>query len=127
MSSGIISREGYYKSGDTFEIPSSGIRANFSGLITNGTKTISIMISLPKMLHNISSVTVSSCAGGLRGTSGYIDGTTDSTNLLNNYTITASKVLPCYIQLNIAKSSAFTNVSNNTPVNFNGFLTLQFS
>ena len=87
-----------------------------AGLVTTSTTTVYFTISLPKKLDNVTSVTVNALTGGLRGISGYVNGTNDSTNLKNNYTVTAQILDARNLKVQIAKSSAMTNTTNNTPV-----------
>lgn len=81
----------------------------------------------PKLLDNIIGATVTSLSGGLRGAKGYLDGMSDATNLKSAYTVTVEFTGQRSMRLKIVKSSAFSNVDNNTPVNapLTGVITLQ--
>lgn len=113
----------FHKSGDV--IPLSNYTA--VGFVTGGTKTIYLDIETPKLLTNITGATVTSLAGGLRGIKGYIDGTSDTTNLKTTYTLTLTITGPTSMRLAVAKSTEYTNVDNNTPVcaPLTGSITLQ--
>lgn len=90
-----------------------------SGYITSSSKSIIIGITVGKSLENISSISVNDCVGALRTASGgYVNGTSYDTNWLNQtgVTVTASKCDNYHINLSFASSSAYTNITNNTPV-----------
>lgn len=86
------------------------------GLVTAGTQTVYFTLILPKRLDNVSSFTVDALTGGIRGISGYVDGTSDSSNLMTGRTVTGTIMDSQTIRINITKSSALSNVSNNTPI-----------
>ena len=113
----------YHKPGDSITLDS----YTASGFVTGGTLSVYLNIETPKMLDNITSFSFTSLTGGLRGIKGYLDGTSDSTNLKSTYTLSASKTGSKSIRIQIKKNSAFTNVDNNTPVcaPLTGTITLQ--
>ncbi len=98
-----------------------------NGYVTNSTARIYIGIPVPKSMENISTVTVTAMTGALRGGSGAIDSTGTSTDLYSNYTVTAVKSTDNMIRVYILKSSAFSNVTNNSPVSFAGSISLKFT
>lgn len=114
-----------YKSGDSVNLPMFTI----AGLITNATKDLYFSFILPKSLANISSVSVTSFNAELRGISGYLNSQSGYIQYvgLSGYTITATKQNENVVEILVAKSSAFTNVTNNTPVVAKVSLVLNFS
>ena len=100
-----------------------------SGFITGSTKSIEASFVVPKSMENISTVTITALTGVIRGASGYVDGITSTANLLaQGYTITASKKSNNIVRITITKSSAFTNITNNTPLAINcDTLTIKFT
>lgn len=116
----------FYKSGDTLSITS---YTDLNGFITSSATSVSFSLYTPKNLANITSITVTSFTGTLRGISGYLNKQTTAKNWLSdsNYTITATKMSDNMIRIVCDKSSAFTNVTNNTPVSYYGTVGLSFS
>lgn len=98
-----------------------------NGFITSGTKRATVVLQVPKSLENISTVTITAMSGSIRGISGYVDSTTDATNLKTTYTCTASKESDNAILIVIDKSTAFTNATNNTPATVYATITLKFT
>ena len=108
--------EHYYSAGDSFATAAGAV---YSGVVTSSSKRLWVTVPVDKSMENITTITVTRMAGGVRTTSGnYLDGGSDSTQWLTNsaYTITASKVTDRLVKVVVDKSSAFTNVTNNTPV-----------
>lgn len=105
----------YFQVGDTYNKTYPGVLP-CAGLITTSTTTVFFTVTLPKRLDNISAVTVDALIGGMRGVSGYVNGTSDSSNLKSGYTVSALIMDEQTIRIQITKSSAMTNVTNNTPV-----------
>lgn len=120
-----------YAAGDTFSIAGSSVRfPPLQGYITSSTTQVHLGVYVPKSLANISTVTVTALQGGIRTTAGgYLDGGSDSSNWIgSSYTVVANKVSDNFVGIMITKSSAFTNVTNNTPVTLAlRQLTLSFS
>ena len=103
------------KSGQTVTL--SGVIA--TGFISNSTKTITVILPLSVNVNEISTVVVDSMKGVFRGGSGYVDSITNQSTQwvgMSGITISPSKRDYVGVFLNITKSSAFTNVSNNTPI-----------
>lgn len=114
-----------YKTGDSVELPYFTI----AGLITNATKDLYFSFILPKSLANITTISVSSFNAELRGISGYLNSSSGYTQYvgLSGYTLTATKRNENVVEILLAKSSAFSNVSNNTPIVAKVSLILTFS
>lgn len=116
----------YYAPGETY---STSAEMVISGYITNGVRNIHLGLWLPKSLEKISSISITSLVGSLRGINGYINGWSGSTNILtqSGITITAARTTPNGIHINIGKSADFTNAASNTPVSLSAKITLSFS
>ena len=105
-----------YHNGDTYV--NSGYFTS-TGYITNGQREITFTITLPKLLTNITSVTVNKLQGLLRGVGGYINGSSDIDYVrASGYTINTYIGAPNAVTIMILKSSAHSGSTNNTPVNF---------
>ena len=120
-----LENEIFYKSGDTY---SAGY-ISLSGHVTTGTTGVAITLFLPKRLDNITSITINTLKMEARGIKGYLNSNAGSYDFLNdsNYTVNVTKRASNAIAIFIKKSSAFTNVDNNTPVNFTGEISLTFN
>ena len=115
----------FYSSGDTLTHNS---YVPYAGMITTSSKWVVFSVPLPKSMANISSVTVTSLVGSMRGVSGYLDGTTDETNLLSmGYTVSTTISDDRMLRILLSKTSAFTNATNNTPVTVYAKVGLSFS
>ena len=115
----------YYKSGDTITF----LYVSLAGFITSSTKEVTFTVYLPKSLSNITSLSVSSFNAELRGTEGYLNSSSGYTQYvgLSGYTINASASGDNSINIRLAKSTAFTNVPNNTPVTASAVITINLS
>lgn len=116
----------YYAPGETY---STSVEMMISGYITNGVRNIHLGLWLPKSLEKISSISVTSLVGSVRGVNGYINGWNGSTNILtqSGITITAARTTPNGIHINIGSSTDLTNATANTPVSLSAKITLSFS
>ena len=121
-----------YEPGDTFEIGATNLI--MPGIISSSTTTIWFTLYTDKSLANITSISCTKLHGAIRSSSGYINSYSTNAGVMNyaatsGYTVTASKVSNYAVCIVLTKSSAFTNVSNNTPVAFmcNQGNTLAFS
>ena len=121
-----------YEPGDTFEIGATNLI--MPGIISSSTTTIWFTLYTDKSLANITSISCTKLHGAIRSSSGYINSYSTNAGVMNyaatsGYTVTASKVSNYAVCIVLTKSSAFTNVSNNTPVAFmcNQGITLAFS
>lgn len=109
-----VTNEIYYKNGDTYTV-SAGI---LMGHITSAYKAIRLALTVPKSLANITSVTVNTMTGTMRGNKGYLDSNSSDRNWLNLGTVTANIVAPNMLRINIDTTNAISNVDLNTPVEF---------
>jgi len=115
-----------YKASDTYSNVSGNMTVLF-GMITNGAKNISLICHVPKSMANVTP-SLTYLAGGLRGSGGMIENTSDSgVWTLTNYTVTCEKVDNYTVRIDIAKATAFTNATNNSTLSLKGRLTLTFS
>jgi len=107
----------FYKPGDKLSIDGTGTGgAPFTGYVTASTTTIRFMVPTGKSLANITTITCNVCTGGIRGISGYVDGSRDNTDWTSGYTITCTKAADKIVQVEVKKSSAFSGTTNNTPI-----------
>lgn len=124
-----FNRDLYFQPGDKFECDNEVI---LSGFITSGTTSVSVSFPSPKRLDNITSITCQSFKGEARGIKGYLNGEAGSIEYVgrNGYRVSIIKSNNNIIIVKITKSSAWTNVDNNTPVVFiigTGSLKLTFN
>lgn len=95
------------------------------GFVTSNTTTLHLIFQLPKRIsRNIQSIASAKLA--VRGISGYVDIFTSTGTErcgTSGYTFTADMRTPFSIEMYIAKTSAMTNITNNTPVTVVGNLT----
>ena len=102
----------YYKDGDKYTVENT---LCINGCITNSTKQVIVSLPLPKSLKNINSITVDVYKPVLRGNKGYLNsnsGAQDFSSIATAYIVDDRT-----INISINRSTAFTNVDNNTPVN----------
>lgn len=89
-----------------------------TGYISSGQKELTFTIIVPKLLTNITSVTVNKLSCLLRGIAGYVNG---SSNIdyasTSGYTINTYIGAPNAVTISIIKSSAYSSSTNNTVVN----------
>ena len=104
----------YYKSGDTLTI-SNGI---IMGHITSAYKALRFGLVVPKLLTNITTVTVSTMTGAMRGNLGYLDSNSSDRSWTALGTVTANIASPNMVRINVDTTNAITNVDLNTPVEF---------
>lgn len=117
----------YYKANDTVEVGiSAGTHYITGGYITGGTQTVGFTIITPKRLDNITTISFDNLELALRGISGYLNSQSGTVDYLNasNYTENAVITGSNAITINLVKSSAFTNTTNNTPVIVSGHIKL---
>lgn len=121
----------FYKVGDVIEIGNAGTPGLYvaNGYISGGTQSIFVTLVTPKRLDNITSITIDSINVEARGTSGYLNSQAGYVEYVgkSGYTITAWKSSNNTITIRLQKSSAFTNVTNNTPVVLDGYFKLTLS
>lgn len=117
----------FYAAGDTY---SSSGAIPFIGFVTGSTKTITFSVPLPRSFAKFANPTVeiTGLTGAIRGISGYVDNTTNETNLLaQGYTVTAAVADEKTIRITMTTSSTFANAVNNTPVVVFASVGLRFS
>lgn len=121
----------FYKAGDVIEIGNAGTPGLYvaNGYISGGTQSLFVILVTPKRLDNITSITIDSINVEARGTSGYLNSQSGFVEYVgkDNYTIPAWKSSNNTITIRLQKSSAFTNVTNNTPVVLAGYFKLTLS
>lgn len=100
-----------------------------NGYVSTSTTEVWLTVSTPLSMENISTVTVTSLNGVMRGINGYLNNVASNTNFAtaSGYTVTATKQSNHEARVVIKKSSAYTNVDNNTPVSYAGAITLKFT
>lgn len=124
MATSKINLENLYRIGDSITTG-----APLNGLITSSTKSCIFTLFLDKPLDpSVSTFTITNLKGALRGVSGYVDGTSNSTDLLSTYSCYISKSTPSQLKIYVDSDTTMTNVTNNTPVClYGGTLTVTFS
>lgn len=124
-----FNRDLYFQPGDKFECDNEVI---LSGFITSGTTGVRLSFPSPKRLDNITSITCQSLKCEARGVKGYLNSQAGTIEYVgrSGYTVSINKSNNNIINILIVKSSAWTNVDNNTPVVFisaSGSLKLTFN
>lgn len=116
----------YYKSGDKF---GASFPITISGLITSSSKRIIITLPVPKRLDNITTITCTSYNAELRCNNGYVNSASGYKEYASDseYSIVCSKAEKNMIEIYLNKSSAFTNIENNTLVVVRGYFNFDFS
>lgn len=116
----------YYRPGDTYA--NTGYHV-IGGAISSSTKGVFFTITLPKRLNYINSVTCKSCIVSLRGVNGYLNSRSGQNEYVGDsaYSITCEISSENTVYVSLVKTSAFTNVSNNTPVSITGHFVLEFN
>lgn len=113
-----LKNELYYKSGDSYKTIEQAIYCG--GTVTGGTKSLNFNIPLPKSLKNVSVVKIKSMLLLVRTTAGaYLNeasagieyGKTTGITY-NTFIVSDNSVL-----IQLVSDSAYTKVTNNTPVN----------
>lgn len=103
----------FYKTGDVYTTTNT---IYIPAQITGGTATINFCIPMPKRCDNLSSATINTLSVVGRGTSGYLNNSSSYINMIGgSYTITTAFEQNMLL-VQITKSSAFTNITNNTPL-----------
>jgi hypothetical protein len=119
----------FYRPGDTFVCDYDTI---MNGYITSGTKNVRVSLPVPKRLDNISSITVESLNVEGRCNKGYLNNQSGDVEYVgkSDYTVEANKSNNNVVNILISKSSAWSNVDNNTLVSlvaYTGNLKLIFN
>lgn len=114
-----------YAANDTF----SNSYVIAGGYVTTGATEIWFTVQVPKSMENISTITVTSLNGLLRGINGYLNNNSTVMNYATSseYSITTYKQSNTEVRIILKKSTAFTNATNNTPTMYAGNITLKFT
>lgn len=104
-----------YNSGATTTIGT----AILHGYVTNNSKQLFLTINLGASTQYTPNISFTEFTGVIRGISGYLDNNNTARNLLASPFSVSNIYRPTYYELTaiIDKNAAFTNVTNNTPVN----------
>ncbi len=106
------------------------------GLVTGSTKYLRFTLPLPREIDSMDDVEITSCYAELRGDKGYVNsesgfheyvgrsGYTVAPVLTSDSTINGNHKMK-YIVFEILKTTAYTNITNNTPATFWGNITLK--
>ena len=105
----------YYKNGDKFITRNN---FNVTGYVTSSGKFIGFMIAVPKLLTNITSITINKMAVIFRGIGGYVNGNAyiDYSNT-SGYSVLAAISEDNQLYIGINATNAYSSVNNNTPIN----------
>lgn len=126
-----IDGEMFYKPGDQISIGGNTASSLYvtAGYISGSTQSVFVTLVTPKRLDNITSITINSINVEARGTSGYLNSQAGYVEYVgkSGYTITAWVSSLNTITIKITKSSAFTNVNNNTPITLDGYFAFTLS
>lgn len=126
-----IDGEMFYKSGDIVELGSNMFPGTFTanGYISSRTSAVYVTLVTPKRLDNINSITIDSINVEARGISGYLNSQNGYIEYVgaSGYTLNAWISSLNTITIKIIKSSAFTNVNNNTPIVLTGYFKFTLS
>lgn len=101
-----------------------------AGHVTSSTTKIQFNVQLPKKMANISTITITAGTILVRGISGYVQDSYNTPIALtgSTYTVSTVKRNDNTLYIEVAKSSAFSNVTNNTPVSvYTSGLKLKFT
>ena len=116
-----------YKNGDSYVTSAPMILSGYSGYAN---RNAYFTLQLPKSIEDITSIAVAQFTGAVRGTNAYLNGSTDSYDWLtgsNVTSVTATKVSNNAVRIQIVTSSGMSGAVVNTPVVFNGNITLTFA
>lgn len=102
----------YYKSGDTYEI---GSQLYAGGVLTGSAKTIQFSIFLPKLLDNISNITINSINITARGINGYLLNSQNLSDLTSAGVLSVVSIENNCASIQYTSNEAF-NTTNNTAV-----------
>ncbi len=105
-----------YKNGDVYAI--SGATPLY-GYVTENTTRLMFTIITPRRMRagSISRITINSLSAVLRGCNGYLDSNNSSRNLIASpFSAETLRLSENMVRFAVTKSSAFTNVQNNTPI-----------
>lgn len=121
----------FYKANDLVEMGElSGNKIYLApGTITGSGTTVLFTLQVGKRLDNVSTVSVNNVQVVMRGINGNLNSTSSYTEYVgaSGYTVAADISSPTSITIRITKSSAFTNITNNTPVIILGYFRFTLS
>lgn len=87
------------------------------GYITNNSKQLMLLLPIGLHTYGVHSVTIKALSGVLRGSNGYLDNNNEVRNLIASpFSTKVYFKHSGLLHLIVDKTSAFTNVTNNTPV-----------
>lgn len=116
-----------YRNGDSYVTSAPMILSGYSGYAN---RNVYFTLQLPKSIENITAITVTRFTGAVRGINAYLNESTDSYDWLtgsNVTSVTATKVSNNAVRIQIVTSSGMSGAAVNTPVTFNGNITLTFA
>ena len=114
----------FYRAGDTMTMSA---RFYCNATITSATRDVVFCVPVNKSMLFVQPTLTSIAFTGRTTTGGYLNNSTsDITNSTSGYTFTLAKTGDYFVRITCNKSSAFTNVSNNTPVAINVIYTFTF-
>ena len=108
-----VYNETFYNPGDTYS--QSGFIC--PGHITGGSQSVVFTLPLPKSTTNITTASVDTLTGRIRGVGGYINGSSTVNYKSSSYTVSNS-LKDNIISISIQASSALSGATNNTPIAF---------
>ena len=120
----------YYQSGEvTLGGLTWGTALLLRGHITSESKSVILQGQVPKSLMNINNITPKSLKFETRGIKGYINDQSGFIEYVgkSGYECIAHKINDYTIEIIITKSTAYTNISNNTPLTAYGEVKLELS
>lgn len=121
----------FYKTNDTLELGSTDPNNDYilPAYISAGAKEIYALIVTPKRLNNINSIVVNNATLKGRGASGYLNNSGDYLDYVQDsaYNVSAQTSSDNTILIRIVKSTAFTNITNNTPLILDGYISFTFN
>ena len=117
-----------YSGGDSEQIGTASTRIMMNGFLTGGMTSVYLTLTTPLLTSDVTRVSVSAMTGRLRGIQGPLNNMTEDVNFYSSsaYTISAYICARNAVSVVLVKNSEFTNAVNNTPINFHGFITLNF-
>ena len=106
----------FYKDGDTATLTN---MIPIPGYITTNSTEMRFNVTVGKSLKNVSTVTVNSMYGLLRGVAGYVEGNSNQEWVgKTGVTISANIIDYHSVKVSVNSSSALSNATNNSPVIF---------
>lgn len=126
-----ILNELFYKPNDTITLGGTNSAELYvvNGYVTNAGRTLFFTLNLPKKLTSITTITPTSIKVEARGTSGYLNSISGFNEYVgaSGYTVEAHKLNNNDMMFRIDKSTAFSNLNNNTPVVLVGYFEFELS